>query len=54
MKLDFNEISKLQRVLDDYIQDNNNLKPEDTFERRKVAFLVELGEFANEVRAFKF
>ena len=54
MKFNFTNISKDQINLDNYIQNNNNLKPSETFERRKIAFLVELGEFINEVRSFKF
>ncbi len=54
MKYDFTDIYKKQIDLDKYIFEKNNLSSKETYEKRKISFLVELGEFANEVRTFKF
>ncbi len=54
MKYDFTDIYKKQIELDKYIFEKNNLSSKETYKKRKIAFLIELGEFANEVRSFKF
>ncbi len=54
MKYDFTDIYKKQIELDNYIFKKHNLSSKETYEKRKIAFLIELGEFANEVRTFKF
>lgn len=54
MKFNLDEISKIQKSLDDYINKKNNVTSDDIFKRKQIAFLVELGEFTNEVRSFKW
>lgn len=44
----------MQEKLDSYISENHNLEGKDLFNERYLAFLVELGELANETRCFKF
>ena len=44
----------LQAELDEEIASRHNVTYESTFERRVLALLVELGEFANETRCFKY
>jgi dimeric dUTPase (all-alpha-NTP-PPase superfamily) len=44
----------MQAKLDKYILINHELAEVDTYERRIIAFLVELGELANETRCFKY
>lgn len=48
------EIAQMQKQLDTHIQENHGLTVEATFRKRILAFLVELGELANETRCFKF
>lgn len=48
------EISKMQALLDADIMQQKNLQWEDTMLHRVIAAIVELGEFANEERFFKF
>lgn len=44
----------LQARLDEEIASNHHVDYESTFSRRVLALLVELGEFANETRCFKY
>ncbi|KPD01461.1 dUTPase [Geobacillus sp. BCO2] len=44
----------MQRMLDERIETEHGLMHEDLFDRKMLAFLVELGELANETRCFKF
>ncbi|MBB5172695.1 dUTP diphosphatase [Texcoconibacillus texcoconensis] len=44
----------MQRALDKHIEEQHELTNEDLFEKRILAFQVELGELANETRCFKF
>ncbi|AMQ21413.1 dUTP diphosphatase [Geobacillus sp. JS12] len=44
----------MQRMLDRRIETEHGLMEEDLFARKQLAFLVELGELANETRCFKF
>lgn len=48
------DIAQMQRELDQRILDVHHLTVEETFRKRILAFLVELGELANETRCFKF
>jgi len=50
----FETIRKMQAELDKYILINHELAEVDTYERRVIALLVELGELANETRCFKY
>lgn len=52
--LDLERIVELQRELDNSIHEIRQVSYDTTFEHRKLALLVELGELANEVRSFKF
>lgn len=52
--LKWNNLRAIQRDLDNSIMIPRGLTYSLTFERRKMAALVELGETANEVRFFKF
>ncbi|MGG5254832.1 dUTP diphosphatase [Neobacillus sp. SM06] len=45
---------KMQKALDRYIEENHGLQNEDLFDRKVLALLVEIGELANETRSFKF
>ncbi|XJZ26430.1 dUTP diphosphatase [Bacillota bacterium Lsc_1132] len=45
---------KMQKALDQYIEENHQLGGEDLFDRKVLALLVEIGELANETRSFKF
>lgn len=49
-----NDLRNYQRELDQRIHDNHKTCSEQTIERRILAFLVELGELANETRCFKY
>jgi len=53
-KIVLDELIPLQKELDDEIAKNHNVTYESTFDRRLLALLVELGEFANETRCFKY
>lgn len=46
------DLYEKQRLLDSYIEENSGIKPD--VEYKFCAFMVELGEFLNEVRAFKY
>jgi dimeric dUTPase (all-alpha-NTP-PPase superfamily) len=48
------ELFSLQKGLDDEIHARHHVNYEDTHYKRILALLVELGEFANETRCFKF
>lgn len=48
------EISLMQKELDAHILQNHELRAAETFRKRILAFLVELGELANETRCFKY
>lgn len=48
--INLDELSKVQKVLRDRI----DYKEDDRFEKLVLAFIVELGELANEARFFKF
>ncbi len=48
------ELFPLQKGLDEEIHARHHLNYEVTHEKRILALLVELGEFANETRCFKF
>jgi len=51
------QLAEHQKKLDDFIEKrlhNENETEESLFKKRIIAFLVELGEYANEERAFKF
>ena len=52
--LNWNNLRTIQRALDMAIMEPRGLDYASTFEHRKMAALVELGETANEVRFFKF
>ena len=48
------ELYSLQAALDAEIAKNHDVTYETTIERRLLALIVEIGEFANETRCFKF
>lgn len=50
----FHNFFLLQKELDSEIASTHNVTYETTFNKRVLALLVELGEFANETRAFKY
>ena len=50
----FTELFKMQYQLDKTINDKHNTTYETTLTKRIMAFMVELGEFANETRCFKY
>ena len=52
--IDLKELYSLQASLDKEIADNHHVSYETTFERRLLALIVEIGEFANETRCFKY
>ena len=52
--IDLSKLLKEQYNLDKAIQDNHHISYGETVEERKLALLVELGEFANTTRSFKF
>jgi dimeric dUTPase (all-alpha-NTP-PPase superfamily) len=54
MKIDLSDLFAKQRDLDALIHANHGLDYPSTRRRRILALLVELGELANETRAFKF
>ncbi len=53
-KMDFDDLFPLQKGLDEEIHELHSESYESTYHKRVLALLVELGEFANETRAFKF
>lgn len=54
MKIDLSELYPLQASLDEDIAKRHNITYEKTFHSRLLALIVELGEFANETRCFKY
>ncbi len=52
--LNWEKLYNMQQELDNYIADNHELEGKDLYHERHLAFLVELGELANETRCFKF
>jgi dimeric dUTPase (all-alpha-NTP-PPase superfamily) len=48
------KLFRMQRGLDQHIEEKHELQNEDLFDRKVLALLVELGELANETRCFKF
>ncbi len=55
MKYDYTEQAIKQRELDNFIKENADIKSEQQYwEDRIIALNVELSEFANEIRFFKF
>lgn len=54
MVCDLKDLFVLQKELDLEIQNNHHITYEDTRNKRILALLVELGEFANTTRTFKF
>lgn len=53
-EIDVSELFPLQKGLDEEIHLLHKESYESTYSKRVLALLVELGEFANETRAFKF
>ena len=53
-QIDLTNLLKEQYKLDKTIQDNHHVTYKETKQKRLVALLVELGEFANTTRCFKF
>lgn len=54
IELDFKPLFDMQKQLDDHINEVRKLSGEDVMQERMLALLVEIGEFANETRCFKF
>ena len=54
MKIDLTELFKAQAELDKTIAVNHNVTYETTRTKRTLSLLVELGEFANSTRCFKY
>lgn len=54
MKIDIAKLYPLQAGLDKDIAKRHHITYKSTFYSRLLALIVELGEFANETRAFKF
>ncbi|WP_181349784.1 dUTP diphosphatase [Thalassobacillus sp. CUG 92003] len=52
--MNWDELFHMQKELDTYIENHNNLTGEALFKRKVLALMVELGELANETRCFKF
>lgn len=52
--MEWTKLFAMQKKLDDYIEENNELEKEDLFNKKILALIVELGELANETRSFKF
>jgi len=52
--VEWTKLFAMQKKLDDYIEENNELEKEDLFNKKILALIVELGELANETRSFKF
>ncbi|CRX37248.1 / / dUTP diphosphatase / 120248:120742 Reverse [Candidatus Hepatoplasma crinochetorum] len=55
LKINFKNISDQQKILDQYILKKSNFKNnQEIFNKKIIAIFVELGEFANELRFFKY
>ena len=52
--MNWSKLFEMQKALDEYIEEKNNLSTMDLFDQKYLALLVELGELANETRCFKF
>ncbi len=52
--MDFTRILNMQSELDRNIEKAHGVEKEDLTNRKLVALLVEIGEFANEIRPFKY
>lgn len=52
--MDFKKLFKMQDQLDSYINEVKGLSGHDVMQERILALIVEIGEFANETRCFKF
>lgn len=52
--MDFKFLYKTQEILDEKINETRKLSGHDVMQERILALLVEIGEFANETRCFKF
>lgn len=52
--MNWEDLFKMQKGLDEYISKNHDLVHEELFDEVVLALLVELGELANETRCFKF
>ncbi|MDO5330233.1 MAG: dUTP diphosphatase [Bacillota bacterium] len=52
--IDLSDLYPLQKELDEEIATLHGVSYESTFHRRLLSLLVELGEFANETRCFKY
>lgn len=52
--MEWTKLFAMQKKLDDYIEENNELEKEDLLNQKILALIVELGELANETRSFKF
>ena len=54
MQINLNDLYKKQAELDQRIAENHNVSYATTRKRRTLALLVEIGEFANATRCFKY
>jgi len=54
MKIDIKDLYPLQKELDLDIAKRHKITYKSTFKQRLLALVVELGEFANETRCFKY
>ncbi|MDL2211332.1 dUTP diphosphatase [Erysipelotrichaceae bacterium OttesenSCG-928-M19] len=54
MQFDLRSLSEYQHKLDSRICEQHNISSKDTINERILAFMVELGELANETRCFKY
>lgn len=54
MKWNLTKLCSIQQSLDQKIFDKFNLSYIKTFQKRKLALIIELSELANEIRFFKF
>ncbi|MGV2622385.1 dUTP diphosphatase [Halobacillus sp. ACCC02827] len=52
--MEWNRLYDMQRALDQYIEDQHDIKQGTKTEEKILALLVEIGELANETRCFKF
>lgn len=52
--LNVGQLFQTQKNLNDRILEEHNLTGHDLFQEKQLAFLVELGELANETRCFKY
>jgi dimeric dUTPase (all-alpha-NTP-PPase superfamily) len=52
--MDIQTLFKIQKQLNDRIINEHQLNEEDLFKEKLLAFIVEIGELANETRCFKY